>query len=135
MRVAIVGLGYVGLVTGVCLAEKGHQVTGVDLDQERVCVVAAGRVPIFEEGLDVLLEHNVGERFRATSDLAGAVGEADLTMIAVGTPFDGMHIDLGAVRGAAKSVGEAIRGREDYPVVVVKSTVVPGTTRHSGLGA
>ena len=129
MRVAIVGLGYVGLVTGVCLAEKGHQVTGVDLDQERVCVVAAGRVPIFEEGLDVLLEHNVGERFRATSDLAGAVGEADLTMIAVGTPFDGMHIDLGAVRGAAKSVGEAIRGREDYPVVVVKSTVVPGTTR------
>ena len=90
MRVAIVGLGYVGLVTGVCLAEKGHQVTGVDLDQERVCVVAAGRAPIFEEGLDVLLEHNVGERFRATSDLAAAVGEADLTMIAVGTPFDGI---------------------------------------------
>jgi UDPglucose 6-dehydrogenase/GDP-mannose 6-dehydrogenase len=129
MRVAIVGLGYVGLVTGVCLAEKGHQVTGVDVDEERVSTVAAGRAPIFEEGLDELLRRNVGDRFDATSDLAGAVGAADVIMIAVGTPFDGAHIDLGAVRTAATSVGEAIRGREDYPVAVVKSTVVPGTTR------
>jgi UDPglucose 6-dehydrogenase/GDP-mannose 6-dehydrogenase len=129
MRVAIVGMGYVGLVTGVCLAEKGHAVTGVDLDEERVRTVAAGRAPIFEEGLDELLERNVGDRFEATTDMADAVGAADVTMIAVGTPFDGAHIDLTAVRGAAHSIGEAIRGREDYPVVVVKSTVVPGTTR------
>ncbi len=129
MRVAIVGLGYVGLVTGVCLADKGHDVTGIDLDEERVSTVAARRAPIFEEGLDELLERNVGKHFHATTNLAEAVGRADVTMIAVGTPFDGTHIDLGAVRAAARSVGEAIRERDDYPVVVVKSTVVPGTTR------
>jgi UDPglucose 6-dehydrogenase/GDP-mannose 6-dehydrogenase len=129
MRVAVVGLGYVGLVTGICLADKGHEVTGVDLDEARVRTIEAGRAPIFEEGLEDLLERNVGERFRATTDLAAAVRDADVTMIAVGTPFDGTHIDLGAVRAAARSVGEAIHGREDFPVVVVKSTVVPGTTR------
>ena len=129
MRVAIVGMGYVGLVTGVCLAEKGHQVTCVDLNEEKVRAVASGEVPIYEEGLEELLGRNLGERFRATSDPAKAVGEAELTMIAVGTPFDGTQIDLSAVRSAARSVGEAIRGCDDFPVVVVKSTVVPGSTR------
>jgi UDPglucose 6-dehydrogenase/GDP-mannose 6-dehydrogenase len=129
MRVAIVGLGYVGLVTGACLAEKGQLVTGIDLDEERVRMVTAGQTPIFEEGLEELLKRNVGERLDATSDLAAAVEGSDVTMIAVGTPFDGTHIDLGAVRAAARSVGEAIRGRDDYPVIVMKSTVVPGTTR------
>jgi UDPglucose 6-dehydrogenase len=129
MRVAIVGMGYVGLVTGVCLAEKGHHVTCVDLDEEKVRAVSQGRPPIHEVGLEELLARNLGDRFEATSDLAGAVRQADVTMIAVGTPFDGARIDLGAVRGAARSVGEAIRGRDDFPVVVVKSTVVPGTTR------
>jgi UDPglucose 6-dehydrogenase len=129
MRVAIIGLGYVGLVTGACLAEKGHVVTGVDLDEERVRMVVEGRAPIFEEGLDDLLARNVGRRFQATRDLADAVRAAEVTMIAVGTPFDGAHIDLAAVRSAARSIGQEIRGRSDYPVVVVKSTVVPGTTR------
>lgn len=129
MRVAIVGMGYVGLVTGACLAEKGHHITCVDLDEEKVRAVSEGRPPIFEEGLEGLLARNLGDRFEATSNLAEAVRHADVTMIAVGTPFDGARIDLGAVRGAVRSVGEAIRGRDDFPVVVVKSTVVPGTTR------
>jgi UDPglucose 6-dehydrogenase len=129
MRVAIVGMGYVGLVTGVCLADKGLRVTCVDLDDEKVRTVTAGRSPIYEEGLDELLARNLGGRFEATSDLAHAVSSADVTLIAVGTPFDGTRIDLSAVRGAARSVGEALRGRDDFPVVVVKSTVVPGTTR------
>jgi UDPglucose 6-dehydrogenase len=129
MRVAIVGMGYVGLVTGACLAEKGHQVTCIELDEEKVRAVAGGKAPIYEEGIEGLLARNLGERFRATSDLSQAVGDAEVTMIAVGTPFDGTQIDLGAVRSAAQSVGEAIRGRDDFPVVVVKSTVVPGTTR------
>ena len=101
MRVAIVGLGYVGLVTGACLAEKGQLVTGIDLDEERVRMVTAGQTPIFEEGLEELLKRNVGERLDATSDLAAAVEGSDVTMIAVGTPFDGTHIDLSAVRAAA----------------------------------
>jgi UDPglucose 6-dehydrogenase/GDP-mannose 6-dehydrogenase len=129
MRVAIIGLGYVGLVTGACLAELGHEVTGVDLDERKVSAIADGRAPIFEEGLEELLGRNAGDRFRATTDLAGAVGAADVTMIAVGTPFDGRTIDLGAVRAATRSVGEALRDHAGYPVVVVKSTVVPGTTR------
>jgi UDPglucose 6-dehydrogenase/GDP-mannose 6-dehydrogenase len=129
MRVAIIGMGYVGLVTGVCLAEKGQTVTCVDLDEEKVGAVSSGRSPIHEEGLEELLARNLGERFEATSELTQAVGDAEVTMVAVGTPFDGTRIDLGAVRGAVRSVGEAIRGRDDFPVVVIKSTVVPGTTR------
>lgn len=129
MRVVIVGMGYVGLVTGVCLAEKGHKVTCIDLDEDKVRAVSNGRPPIHEEGLEALLARNLGDRFVATSNLAEAARHADVTMIAVGTPFDGARIDLRAVRGAARSVGEAIRGRDDFPVVVVKSTVVPGTTR------
>jgi UDPglucose 6-dehydrogenase len=129
MRVAIVGMGYVGLVTGVCLAEKGQQVTCVELDEEKVRGVADGRPPIHEKGLEELLARNIGERFEATTDLAAAVGDAEVTMIAVGTPFDGVEIDLGAVRDATRSIGDAIQGRDDFPVVVVKSTVVPGTTR------
>jgi UDPglucose 6-dehydrogenase len=129
MRVAIVGMGYVGLVTGVCLAEKGLQVTCVELDEEKVQAVAGGVPPIHEDGLEELLARNLGGRFEATTDLAAAVGDAEVTMIAVGTPFDGTEIDLGAVRAATRSIGEAIRGHDDFPVVVVKSTVVPGTTR------
>jgi UDPglucose 6-dehydrogenase len=129
MRLAIVGMGYVGLVTGVCLAEKGHRVTCVDLDEEKVGEVSSGRSPIYELGLDELLARNLGDRFEATSNLAEASRVAEVTMIAVGTPFDGSRIDLTSVRNAARSVGEAIRGRDDFPVVVIKSTVVPGTTR------
>jgi UDPglucose 6-dehydrogenase len=128
MNVAIVGMGYVGLVTGVCLAEKGHDVTCLDLDEEKVAAVRAGRAPIFEAGLDELLERNLGERFRAETSLADAVRTADLTMIAVGTPFDGKEIDLSAVRTAAREIGETLRIADGYPVVVVKSTVVPGST-------
>jgi UDP-glucose 6-dehydrogenase len=117
MRVAIVGMGYVGLVTGACLAEKGHQVTCIELDEEKVRAVAGGKAPIYEEGIEGLLARNLGERFRATSDLSQAVGDAEVTMIAVGTPFDGTQIDLCAVRSAAQSVGEAIRGRDDFPDV------------------
>jgi UDPglucose 6-dehydrogenase len=128
MKVAIVGMGYVGLVTGVCLAEKGHEVTCVDLDRSKVDAVREGRAPMFEAGLDELLQRNVGNRLRAQSDLPSAVSGADLTMIAVGTPFDGEEIDLTAVRAATREIGETIRTMNSFPVVVVKSTVVPGTT-------
>jgi len=129
MRVAVVGLGYVGLVTGVCLADRGHDVTGVDLDEGRVRSISEGRAPIFEVGLDDLLARTVGNGFRATTDLTRAVASADVTMIAVGTPFDGRQIDLGAVRAATRAIGEALREHDGFPVVVVKSTVVPGTAR------
>lgn len=128
MNVSIVGTGYVGLVTGVCLAEKGHQVTCVDLDPERVRSINAGVAPFFEPGLDELLRRQVGERFRATTELPAAVLESDVTLVTVGTPLHGEHIDLTAIRGAAREIGSALRWKEDYHLVVVKSTVVPGTT-------
>jgi UDPglucose 6-dehydrogenase len=129
MRIAVVGTGYVGLVTGVCLAEKGAEVTCVDIDESRIRRIQGGDLPIFEAGLEELLRRNVGKRLEATTDLRAAVVESDLTLIAVGTPFDGRHIDLGAVRVAANDIGEALRSRPGYHVVTVKSTVVPGTTR------
>jgi UDPglucose 6-dehydrogenase len=128
MRVSVIGAGYVGLVSGVCLAELGHEVACVDVDAARVMKIRDGVPPIFEDGLEALLRRNLGRRFTATTDLADAVCGSDLTLIAVGTPFDGREIDLGYVRRAAREIGEALRAKGSYHVVVVKSTVVPGTT-------
>jgi UDPglucose 6-dehydrogenase/GDP-mannose 6-dehydrogenase len=133
MKIAIAGMGYVGLVTGVCLAEKGHDVTCVDLDEAKVGAVRKGEPPIFEAGLEELIQRNLGGRFNAQTNLAEAVGDADLTMIAVGTPFDKHAVDLTAVRTATREIGEAISTTAGFPVVVVKSTVVPGTTRQTVL--
>jgi UDPglucose 6-dehydrogenase/GDP-mannose 6-dehydrogenase len=128
MRVSVIGAGYVGLVSGVCLAELGHEATCVDVDAGRVGRILDGVPPFFEEGLESLLRRHLGGRFGATTDLSAAVRGSDLTLIAVGTPFDGRHIDLGYVRQAAQEIGPVLRAKDDYHVVVVKSTVVPGTT-------
>jgi UDPglucose 6-dehydrogenase/GDP-mannose 6-dehydrogenase len=129
MKASVVGTGYVGLVTGVCLAEKGLEVVCVDVDGRKVEQIERGIPPIFEPGLDELLQRNVGRRLSATTDLGGAVHGSDATFIAVGTPFEGGRIDLDAVRGATREIGTALRQKGSYHVVVVKSTVVPGTTR------
>jgi UDPglucose 6-dehydrogenase len=128
MRIAIVGAGYVGLVTGACLADKGHTVSCVDIDAERVRQINTGRAPFFEPGLDGLLCKHLGKRLLATDDTRRAVQESDVSIIAVGTPFDGQRIDLSQVREATRRVGDALRGACSYHVVAVKSTVVPGTT-------
>ena len=128
MRVSIIGTGYVGLVTGACLAEKGHHVTCVDIDPERVAALNRAEAPIFEEGLDDLLRSNVGRTLGATTDLAQAVLQSDITLIAVGTPFNGEKIDLTYVLRATRQIGAALKLKSSYHVVVVKSTVVPGTT-------
>jgi UDPglucose 6-dehydrogenase len=128
MKLSIIGTGYVGLVTGACLAEKGHEVTCVDMNPERVAALNSAKSPIYEEGLDALLVKHVGKNLRATSDLEAAVLATDVTFVAVGTPFDGKTIDLTAVLGATREIGEALRKKASYHLVVVKSTVVPGTT-------
>lgn len=128
MRVAVVGSGYVGLVSGVCLAETGHEVVCVDVSADRVAGILRGEPPIHEAGLEPLLRAHLGRRFTATQDLGAAVRGSDLTLVAVGTPFDGAAIDLGYVRRAAEQIGHALRTVSGYHVVVVKSTVVPGTT-------
>lgn len=129
MHVAVVGTGYVGLVTGACLAQIGHSVVCIDSDAHRAETVARGETPLHEQGLPELVRANVTSgRLAATSDLAAGIAEARIILIAVGTPSADGRIDLTAVAGAARQIGAALKGRRDFPVVAVKSTVVPGTT-------
>ncbi len=129
MRIAMIGTGYVGLVSGVCFSDFGHDVVCVDKSAQKIEMLKAGEVPIYEPGLDTLMEKNVGAgRLSFTTDLAAAVQGADAVFIAVGTPTrrgDG-HADLTYVMAAAKEIAEAI---SDYTVVVTKSTVPVGTNR------
>lgn len=128
MEISIIGTGYVGLVTGVCFAEKGHDVVCVDVDQKKVDLINAGTPPIFERGLEALLRKNIKRGLRATTDLQKAVHETQISMIAVGTPFDGQRIDLSYIKMVSRQIGEALKTKQGYHLVVVKSTVVPGTT-------
>lgn len=128
MRVSVIGTGYVGLVTGACLAEKGHTVICVDKDESKIEKICRGISPIFEAGLDRLLQKNIGINLSATVDLYASVINSDVTLVAVGTPFDGREIDLSSIKEVSLSVGKALRHKRTYHLVVVKSTVVPGTT-------
>lgn len=128
MNVSIIGCGYVGLVTGVCLADKGHRVVCVDIDATKVDQINRAVAPIHEASLAELLKKNVGQGLSATTDFDTAVRESEITLIAVGTPFDGKEIDLTFVRRTAEQIGRVLKTKDDYHVVIVKSTVVPGTT-------
>ncbi len=127
MRVAMIGTGYVGLVSGACFADFGHEVTCVDKDAEKVETLKSGGIPIYEPGLDMLVARNAREgRLSFTQDLAEAVRSADAVFIAVGTPSrrgDGFA-DLSYVYAAAKEIAGVLDG---YTVVVTKSTVPVGT--------
>ena len=127
MRISMIGAGYVGLVSGACLADFGHEVTCVDRDEERVALLNRGETPIYEPQLGDVIAANVKqERLRFTSNLRESVAFADAVFIAVGTPSrrgDG-HADLSYVYGAAREVAEALT---DDSVVVTKSTVPVGT--------
>ncbi len=129
MRIAMIGTGYVGLVSGACLSEFGHSVTCVDTNRERIERLRGGEIPIFEPGLGPLVERNVrAGRLRFTTELAPPVSEAEAVFIAVGTPSrrgDG-EADLTYVHEAARQIAGALRG---YAVVVTKSTVPVGTGR------
>jgi UDPglucose 6-dehydrogenase/GDP-mannose 6-dehydrogenase len=128
MKLSVIGTGYVGLVSAVCLAEKGHEVVCVDIDREKVGRINQGVPPIYEKGLEALLQRNIGRSLKATTDFRSAVLESDISMIAVGTPFDGNEIDLTYIMEVSKQLGEVLREKDSYHLVVVKSTVVPGTT-------
>ncbi|QZN99723.1 UDP-glucose dehydrogenase family protein [Chenggangzhangella methanolivorans] len=127
MRVAVVGAGYVGLVSGACFADFGHDVCCIDLDQSKIDALMAGRIPIFEPGLQEIVANNVRlGRLTFATEIAPAVRAADAVFIAVGTPSrrgDGFA-DLTYVRDAARDIAGAIEG---YTVVVTKSTVPVGT--------
>src|SRR6056297_2156242 len=129
MKIAMIGTGYVGLVSGVCFSDFGHDVVCVDKDPRKIEMLERGEVPIFEPGLDALLEKNVeAGRLSFTGDLAQAIDGAEAVFIAVGTPTrrgDG-HADLTYVMAAAEEIA---RAASQYVVVVTKSTVPVGTNR------
>ena len=128
MKITIIGAGYVGLVTGACFSESGHTVHVIDCDPDKIAAIKAGNPPIYEQRLDELLQRNVGRSLFATSDY-DSVRDSDLVFICVGTPCrDDGCADLSMIRAASQSIGKILAGCNDEPVVVVKSTVPPGTT-------
>ncbi|MGI8828231.1 MAG: nucleotide sugar dehydrogenase [Candidatus Limnocylindria bacterium] len=129
-RVSIFGLGYVGSVSAACLADSGHTVVGVDVSPEKIEAVAAGRSPIVEEGLDELMARGVDSgRIRTTTDVVDAITATDVSLICVGTPSNpNGSLDLSAVERVAENIGAALATKRDDHVVVVRSTMLPGST-------
>jgi len=130
MRVSVFGLGYVGCVSAASFAGDGHEVVGVDVNPDKVASINAGCSPIVEPGLEDLLGRCVSEgRLRATTDTADAVHSTDVSLLCVGTPSrKNGSLDLQYLERVSEEVGRALRGKNDYHVVVVRSTVLPGTT-------
>lgn len=118
MKISIVGCGYVGCVTGVCFADMGNEVTLVDVDSDKVDSINEGRSPIYEPGLEALMQKN-RELVPATTDLQSAVHDTDITFVAVGTPSnaDG-SIDLTYVFRVCEEIGEVLREKEDFHIVI-----------------
>ena len=129
MNISVIGTGYVGLVSGACLAEQSHCVTCVDVRPEVVHAINAGRPPIHEHGLDDLLRRvRENGNLIATTDTRSAIHGSDVTLICVGTPTVNGQMDLSQIIAAAEAIGDALATKPGYHVVAVKSTVLPGTT-------
>ncbi len=129
-NISVFGLGYVGVVLSACLADNGHKVTGVDVSPIKVKIVNEGRSPIIEEGLDELVSRNLeAGRLFAKSETDEAICDSDISFICVGTPSNpNGNIDLAYVRHVCEQIGEAIAVKTAYHVVVVRSTMLPGST-------
>lgn len=129
MKISIIGSGYVGIVTGIGFAELGNEVVFVDIDRNKVNMIQSAKPPIFERGLGELMKKNRG-RYDATESYE-SIFNTEITFVCVGTPSknDG-SIDLKYIEEAATKIGEILRYKKDFHVIVVKSTVVPGTTEN-----
>jgi GDP-mannose 6-dehydrogenase len=131
VKLCVLGLGYVGTVSAGCLAREGHQVTGVDSEPVKVDMINAGKSPIIEKDIGTIISEQVAAgRLSATMDVAAAVQHSDLSLICVGTPSRGNgDIDLKYVRRVCEQIGAALRHHHGAPVVVIRSTMLPGTMR------
>ncbi len=128
MRVSVIGSGYVGLVTGMGFVKIGNKVVFVDVDERKIQMINNAKPPIYEEGLEELMK-KFKDKYYATKNYREAILNSDATFICVGTPSreDG-SIDLTYIKEASKEIGKALKEKEDYHVVIVKSTVLPETT-------
>ena len=130
VSISIFGLGYVGSVSAACFAHLGHRVIGVDVSPAKVEALASGRSPIVEARVSELIEegHKAG-RLRATTEAAVAVRESDVSFVCVGTPsLRSGKLDLGYVERVVREIGAALKQKKSHHVVVLRSTVLPGTT-------
>jgi GDP-mannose 6-dehydrogenase len=130
MNVSVFGLGYVGSVSAASFAADGHTVVGVDVNADKVASLNEGRSPIVEKGLEDLIRTAAADgRLRATTDTAEAVHATGLSLLCVGTPSrKNGSLDLAYLERVCEQIGEALKGKAGYHVVVVRSTVLPGTT-------
>ena len=135
MNVTVMGTGYVGLVTGATLSDAGHQVTCLDIIEEKINELNQGKSPIFEPGLEELIKKGIQTKtLRGSTDIENCVRESDVTFICVGTPSNkNGSIDLNYIKSASSSIGRALRVKEGEHTIIVKSTVVPLTTEETVL--
>jgi GDP-mannose 6-dehydrogenase len=131
MKLSVLGLGYVGAVSAGCLAQEGHEVVGVDPESSKVDLINAGRTPIIEKDIGQIIKRQVAAgRLSATTDVAAAVKQSDLSLICVGTPSRANgDIELKYVKRVCEQIGAALRNHQGAPVVVIRSTMLPGTMR------
>ena len=128
-KISVVGLGYVGTVTSVCFAEIGYNVICADIDKDKIELINEGRSPFFEPEIIELIKRALNQnRLVATTDIQKAVINSEVTFITVGTPTVEGKMDLTAIRSASEMVGKGLALKNSYHVVVIKSTVIPGTT-------
>jgi len=129
LKITVFGLGYVGCVSAACFAKEGHQVIGVDVNEEKVNIVNSGKSPIVEPGLEELVQEVVKNgNLKATTNYEEAVQQTDISLICVGTPSGkNGKLNLDYIFRVAEQIGEALKGVDHYHLAVVRSTVLPGT--------
>ncbi len=134
MKISIFGLGYVGCVSLGCLAKNGHEVVGVDVNTTKVELINEGKATIVEKDIDeIIAEQYQAGRIRATTDYKEAIRESELSILCVGTPSTSKgHLNLNYIHGTAEQIGEALKEKEAFHVVVIRSTVLPGTNEKVG---
>ena len=129
MRLSIIGTGYVGLVTGACFAKLGHSVICVDIDPDKVQKINKSISPIYEQGLTSLLA-TYKNNITATNDINSAIMNTDITFVCVGTPsMKNGSIDLSYLKEATKQIATILKNKKTWHLIVIKSTVLPGTTQ------
>jgi len=134
MDISIFGLGYVGCVTAGCLARHGHRVTGVDINEAKVKMIESGIPTIVEKDIIKLISSGVSSgQIYATTDAGEAVKRSDVSIICVGTPSDREgHLDLSGIFQTAHEIGDALKSKETFHTVLIRSTVPPGTNEKTG---
>jgi len=131
MKISVMGLGYVGTVSAGCLAGQGHRVIGVDPSPSKVDLINAGKTPVIEKDIGDIIQRAVGTgQLSATADVATAVGETELSLVCVGTPSQiNGSLDLKYVRRVCEQIGDALKNKQGFHVIVIRSTILPGTMR------